>query len=394
MLTDIRTWDAGSDGELSADLLIAARSGDARAFRSLFDALAPVAWRTALILTGETTGAADAVAIGAGRAFGTTSASSAQIGDPTVAMLRATWLAALDILHRDRRRGDGPTNAEAEASEPPVTAETNLDAALVSFAFLTMPEQWRGALWLTEAEGLSHGVAGAVLDLVPSAFGQLLNDARAGFVECGPRVDAGGKSRPAEIGDVSTLLRPALGVVPVDLDAAAAERWQAALVSRTGWHRIVKSVAERTSGETPILRKAVLPFGSDLAPTPAKIGTLDTHRVPNSSVAADLVEDAGDASDSAVARIRAIIASMDTPPAPAPVALVEAPVISLREALAAAPVVRPAPAPVVRSVPVVRAAPVVRPSTAPVVRPSPAPVISLREALAAAPVVRPAPAPV
>jgi hypothetical protein len=142
-----------------------ARSGDRAAARELLRRHGAAAWRLALVTTRSTTVAASSVA----RAFAAVLAHPDRTPVDPTAPLRPGLLAA--------------TRATALAAPPaPAGVDLPIDPGLPA-AFHQLPELWRAALWLTDAEELPEAQVAEALGLSVEGVRSLLDRARAGLAE-------------------------------------------------------------------------------------------------------------------------------------------------------------------------------------------------------------------
>ncbi len=203
------------------------RAGCLDTFEKLYQRHAPVAWRTALAITGNVHDAADAVAEAFARVLRAVPAG--QLDDAArfrPYLLTATRNSALDILRRGARVR--PTDDMVTLDRPMTTngpsehLEASADASMVAAAFAALPERWRTVLWLTEVEGVAPGDAASVLHTSPNAVAQLGVRARAGlrqqFLQAHLRSDAaqGCRSTVKVLGPYATGSLSAKAMARVD----------------------------------------------------------------------------------------------------------------------------------------------------------------------------------
>ncbi len=279
--TTTGTTTTGTTASRDADvvreraLVERARQGERAAFEELYQRLAPAAWRLALAVTREPALAAGAVA----SAFASTLATghSASSNAP----IRGQVLAAVRLHAAD------PAVAGVAVGVVPAAEPTSLASA-----YAALPERWRSALWILDAERINPQEAAVVLGVPAAAVAPLAMRARAGLgehviaveashaesVECrrtaerlvdyadnrlGTR-DAGRVRRHldgcdrcqgllAELDDLAPSLRLLALPVPMALAASTEARWRSALVQPAGPLRLtlpsgrpVPAWAERT----------------------------------------------------------------------------------------------------------------------------------------------------
>ncbi|WP_235927738.1 sigma-70 family RNA polymerase sigma factor [Sandarakinorhabdus rubra] len=176
-----RLADAGhSDDELMA----LCASGDARAFRCLFDRHGQSAWRLAWRLTGDAVEAEDLVQEGFARLWkqaGHWQGGQAKGGTGAGAFLqRAITNLAID---RSRRKRPDTMADLPEGADPAPLADALLESADLSAriqaSLASLPDRQRAAIVLTYWEGLTGPMAADVMDLSPKAFESLLVRARS-----------------------------------------------------------------------------------------------------------------------------------------------------------------------------------------------------------------------
>lgn len=273
-LVDARREEGGYGTADDAELVTAARAGEARAFEELYRRHAEAAWRVALAVTGNPTDAADAVSESFARLFagmrGGTSGPGAAFRPY---LLATTRNAAIDICRRRQRVAPAPAEELPLPPGPSEPADAVLlaeEAGLVAQAFADLPERWRSVLWLTEVEGYRPSEVAGRLGLTPNGAAQLAVRARAGLRErylqahlrAGPPSECrftlehlgayvgGGiaardlakvdqhlaeceacRARLAELEDVHSTLRRILVPLPFGLAALTFRRWREALLA-------------------------------------------------------------------------------------------------------------------------------------------------------------------
>lgn len=157
------------------ELVSAAQDGDEDAFVQLHERHAPLAWRTALAITGVADEAAHTVSESFARTF-TAIRAGRHAPDSTFRSLLLTSVrhTALDNRRRDADQPDTPTPfAYAEGSED----------SIVGAAFAPLPERWRSVLWLSHVESLPMLQIAPIVGLREPATVALATRARHGLTE-------------------------------------------------------------------------------------------------------------------------------------------------------------------------------------------------------------------
>jgi RNA polymerase sigma-70 factor (ECF subfamily) len=187
-------------------LLAAARRGDGGAFRTLFTPDLDLAWRMALRITGEPTGADDALQEGLISAY--RALDRVEPRNLRGWFVRIVQNAARDALRRERRRpalpirsGEGTDSSEVRgsvtepqagaASDPVLAAERGELAGDLAAALERIPEERRTAILLYDVDGydyaeiaeITHCSVGTVKSRISRGRGELrllLADRRPG----------------------------------------------------------------------------------------------------------------------------------------------------------------------------------------------------------------------
>jgi RNA polymerase sigma-70 factor (ECF subfamily) len=176
-----RLADAGhSDDELMA----LCASGDAHAFRCLFDRHGQSAWRLAWRLTGDAAEAEDLVQDGFARLWKQAAAWQAGQSGVGAFLQRVITNLAIDRSRRKRPEYLGSPAAELpDSADPAPLADALLESADLSARIqacvASLPDRQRAAIVLTYWEGLTGPMAAEVMELSPKAFESLLIRARA-----------------------------------------------------------------------------------------------------------------------------------------------------------------------------------------------------------------------
>ncbi len=176
----------GSDLRSDADLIVAARSGDAGAFGVLYERHAGAALIVARQYTSGTAEAEDVVA----DAFAAVWSALRGGSGPTDAF-RAylfTVVRRAAAVQRDRGRRAEPTDDVAvleagsmaePAAEEPALAE--FERSLVARAYGSLPERWQAVLWHSEVEGRTPAEIAPLLGLTANSTAALAYRAREGL---------------------------------------------------------------------------------------------------------------------------------------------------------------------------------------------------------------------
>ncbi len=164
------------------NLMERARAGETAAFETLYLRHRGTARRIALVLTGSSADADDAVAEGFARLL---AALPRLAGRPIV--FRAYLIATIKNVVTDRRRRLGRVEVRYEFPEHPDVGEGDDrmiradEQSLVRRALDALPDRWRTVLWLTAVEGLSPAEAGRRIGITPAAVAALAYRSRQGL---------------------------------------------------------------------------------------------------------------------------------------------------------------------------------------------------------------------
>ncbi|MGH8992051.1 MAG: sigma-70 family RNA polymerase sigma factor, partial [Acidimicrobiia bacterium] len=382
-----------------SELVARARSGDRRAFGTLYLRHHDAAWRVACTAAGAAADAEDAVAEGFAKVF----AALPRMVDRDLAfrpyLLACVRNAAVDRHRRERKvdlRDDLPEGSLAAVSEPDEIVLHDLERNLVGEALRSLPERWRTVLWLTEVEGMTPAEVSAVIGIKPNAVAALSYRAREGLreaylqahvkaeakAECRYTVDRLGpyvrgelaerervrvqahldrcavcRQRRDELADVNASLLGALVPVPLLLGSRTQQEWIAKAHLGKGTRR----------ARPPAKAAKAAKLGTSTAVQATVAGVVAMVMLVSGAVAVERFGGPG--------RVGKGFDPLAIPKAPATQPLPEAPVEL------AAPTVPEAPAP----------APAPRRTSAPA--PAPAPVEEVVEVAAPAPVESQAPSP-
>lgn len=172
-----RLADAGQSDD---DLMVLCASGDARAFRCLFDRHGQAAWRLAWRLCGDAVEAEDLVQEGFARLWKQAGAWAAGQAGVGAFLQRVITNLAID---RSRRKRPEPVAEVPDSADPAPLADALLEdadlSARIQACVASLPDRQRAAIVLTYWEGLTGPMAAEVMLLTPKAFESLLIRARA-----------------------------------------------------------------------------------------------------------------------------------------------------------------------------------------------------------------------
>jgi DNA-directed RNA polymerase specialized sigma24 family protein len=224
-----------------SDCVRRASRGDRDAFVELYRRHQQPSWRLASAVTGESDLAARAVADGFSRVLRSVRRRQARAGAPIrPLLLEATYRSAIEAQRR--RAGSGPRPVVGMAAASGATAAELVAPA----AFASLPERWRGALWLHEVEGFGADEVGPILGVSGAVAGQLVE--RASRALAG-RFEAAHVPLPAHLG---ALLRPLAPVQPAGMQPAAEARWQ---------HEVTRDTTGRFLPAAWLEERAARPLG-------------------------------------------------------------------------------------------------------------------------------------
>jgi DNA-directed RNA polymerase specialized sigma24 family protein len=229
------------------ELVTAAQQGDEAAFVTLYERHAPIAWRTALALTGTIDDARAIVTESFARTF--TAIRTGRVDPGTT--FRTVLLTSVRNATLDRRR------IEAEGSTPTPRHEyAGEDAEMIALAFGPLPERWRTALWLTEVEALRAKQISPVVGLATPATLNLIGRAHSGLTEQYLQLHVGEVNNRTCSRSVSRLGSYSSGTLS-ESDAAKVERHLRLCESCADRHTRVRNAGQR-------LRALIAPLPADL----------------------------------------------------------------------------------------------------------------------------------
>ena len=169
-----------------AELIAAARTGDAAAVGALYERHAGAAWVVARQYTNSPADADDVVSDSFAAVFG-----ALQRGKGPESAFRAylfTVVRRSAGVRREKDRRVEPTDDIAVLERGTAMAPTAEDPALAGFergvvarAFHSLPERWQAVLWHTEVEGLSPAEIAPILGLTSNGVAALSYRAREGL---------------------------------------------------------------------------------------------------------------------------------------------------------------------------------------------------------------------
>jgi RNA polymerase sigma factor (sigma-70 family) len=200
MTRDAAGSSARSRPAIVDDEALASRvgAGDVEALRELVRRYGHAAWRVAVAVTGDPRDAGEAVAEAFVRVLG---AAPARPGRSPLAtsLLGAARAAAAEATRRSGRTGPAPEAWNPSSAEPPSAAteprgdaraldesssaslpasRSEAEVGVVGAALWALPERWRSALWLLEAEGVPEAEVASMLGLTPGATARIAERAR------------------------------------------------------------------------------------------------------------------------------------------------------------------------------------------------------------------------
>ena len=201
---------------VEADLVRRASGGDAESFGELYRRHSQAAWRLAQAAAGDTEDAVQAV----GNGFASALRPRRGLRKPggNEGGFRPLLLAAV----YQAAAGHGGIPASGSAPISPRTKGSRgkaAEAALFEAAFRSLPERWRGAVWLSEVEDMDAESIAAILGVSIPVATQLTTRGRRGLEG---RFAQSRRRAPAHLG---SALRPLADVVPPSLASAAEARW-------------------------------------------------------------------------------------------------------------------------------------------------------------------------
>lgn len=165
-----------------ADLIAAARSGDASAYGMLYERHAEAARRLARQIVKTPADVDDVVAETFARVLYAIRGGNGPAEAFRPYMLTAVRRVAIDLVNGQRRQiptDDTDLPDPGEPFDDPMVA--GLERSLITRAFWSLPERWRAVLWHTEIEGERPADVAALLGLSANAVSVLRRRAREGL---------------------------------------------------------------------------------------------------------------------------------------------------------------------------------------------------------------------
>lgn len=165
-----------------ADLIAAARSGDASAYGVLYERHAAAARRLARQIVKTPADADDVVAETFARVLYAIKGGNGPAEAFRPYMLTAIRRVAIDLVNGQRRQiptDDADLPDPGEPFDDPMVAD--FERSLITRAFWSLPERWRAVLWHTEIEGARPADVAALLGLSANAVSVLRRRAREGL---------------------------------------------------------------------------------------------------------------------------------------------------------------------------------------------------------------------
>lgn len=217
------------------DLVRQAARGNAESFEELYRRHSQPAWRLAQAVAVDRDGAIGAVGEGFGRSLRSLRRQS-RLDSETYRplLLAAVYKAAVDHVHSH----SAPTPPFAARSLPKGKgAHTKgANSALVDAAFRSLPERWRAAVWLADAESMDADRIAPILGVSAAVATQLITRGRRGLAG---RFTQARRPEPDHLG---SALRAVEVAVPASLADEAVARWRALVTDPsarfaplTGW---------------------------------------------------------------------------------------------------------------------------------------------------------------
>lgn len=217
------------------DLVRQAARGDQESFEELYRRHSQTAWRLAQAVSIDRDGAVAAVGEGFGRSLrGLRRQSRLDSEAYRPLLLAAVYKAAVDHVHSHQ----SPTPAFSTRALPKGKGAHSKGAntALLEAAFRSLPERWRAAVWLGDAEGMEADRVAPALGVSAAVATQLLTRGRRGLAG---RFAQAHRPEPDHLG---SALRAIAIAVPATLAEETAARWRelvsdpgVRLAPLTGW---------------------------------------------------------------------------------------------------------------------------------------------------------------
>ena len=197
---------ADTSSATDAELITAARSGDAAAFGTLYERHAAAARRLARHLVKHQADVDDVVA----ETFARVLSALRRGNGPVVAfrpyLLTAVRRVAIDVLRGQRHQVPTDDTELPDPGEPfddPAVAD--LDRSLITKAFLSLPERWSAVLWHTEVEQAKPAEVASLLGVSANSVAALRYRAREGLRQAYLQLHLSGRAE----GNCAAIRRPA-----------------------------------------------------------------------------------------------------------------------------------------------------------------------------------------
>jgi len=258
---------------LDAQLVLRAQDGDRDAFTELFRRHAGPAWRLALAVSGSTDIAATAVSKG----FTLT----------LVRLHRRTITLAVPFRVLVTRTSGEASASASRDDESPADSPNE-----VSDSFYMLPEKWRAALWLTVAEGGTAAQVAPIMGLSEEGTASLVDRAGDGLRARLARSTPLRSASVRGLADVRTPLRAIASPVPLTLEAAAVQQWEAwqQTVVKEKRHGLATIIPLRPWIERAVSTAAALVFAAGIAAAINQSAKNAQHDAPMLAAPAHQVE--------------------------------------------------------------------------------------------------------
>ena len=234
---------------LDAQLVLRAQDGDRAAFTELFRRHAAPAWRLALAVGGSPDIAAPSVAKG----FTLT----------LVRLQRRTTSLAVPFRHLvTRTSGEIAATASRRDDSPADPAPNDL-----AEAFLTLPERWRAALWLTLVEGGTAAQVAPIVGLSEEGTASLVDRAETGLRSRYARSTPLGAFLLRDLDAAKPHLRALALPVPLALEGDAVVQWETwqQTMAKDERHGLATVLPMRPWAERAISAAAAAVFAAGIA---------------------------------------------------------------------------------------------------------------------------------
>lgn len=173
---------ADTSSATDAELLTAARSGDAAAFGTLYERHAAAARRLARHVVQHQSDVDDVVAETFARVLSALRRGNGPVEAFRPYLLTAVRRVAIDVLRGQQHQVPTDNSELPDPGEPfddPAVAD--LDRSLITKAFLSLPERWSAVLWHTEVEQAKPAEVASLLGVSANSVAALRYRAREGL---------------------------------------------------------------------------------------------------------------------------------------------------------------------------------------------------------------------